>query len=793
MTWKSPFTFLKRILDAVSGRDAAASERREKFLHPIFRFIIARHWWVIGAWAILVAASIPFALQVKQDNAIDRLIVEGDPDFVATSEFSQTFGAGEYVVLLAEADDPYAPGVIAAVDGLGRRLQGLPGVEVTSLLSIYRRAKPDADPAARPEEFRAFATGTPLFAAQGLVGKGFYGLPLILNVSSTEEREAALGAIDGAIADLVANPAPLTALRVVGEPYVNDYLNVETAKGGMRLFPVFGLFVVLLVFGLYRSWRTLVAFTVTMLVNVSLAVGFIGIVGGAFTIVSVLIPMTILVTCLANLVYIHSRFVDRPLDVPVDQHQVFAISNKFLACTASILAAAAGFAALRVSDIRPIRDMGVWLAVGLAFTWLVAFTLFPALQRALRTPTQVERKTAGQWFDKVAEWLPRQSYRWRWVTVGVALTMSAGGAIALFGLPGVIAPMEMMADSIGYVNANTTLYKDTQRVGELMPGLSMADVWLKGRVGTLEQPDVIAGLDAFQRALEQEPLVGSAIGPTTVLRMMRYIGGQGDQLPEDPEGLESMADDLVTLTTQEPLLSRFLDTKDMSQTHITLVSNIGDFPTYQALALRVDALWKVAVQAHPALAEFGDEGPRMVGRGWLQAKVGYSLIPTLTESFALTLAIIFSVFLVIFRNGAARLMAMIPSLFAILVMFAVMRLFGMSLNVATILIAATVLGTSENDQIHFFYHFLEGRTGGSTEAGLHHTTLVAGRSILFATLINACGFLAFALSDLPPIRQFAILAATAFTLSMLADFTALPGALWMVFRDKPKAAKEALR
>ena len=56
-------------------------------------------------------------------------------------------------------------------------------------------------------------------------------------------------------------------------------------------------------------------------------------------------------------------------------------------------------------------------------------------------------------------------------------------------------------------------------------------------------------------------------------------------------------------------------------------------------------------------------------------------------------------------------MAMIPSLFAILVMFGVMRLTGMRLNVATILIASTVLGTSENDQIHFFYHFLEGRAG----------------------------------------------------------------------------------
>jgi predicted RND superfamily exporter protein len=127
-------------------------------------------------------------------------------------------------------------------------------------------------------------------------------------------------------------------------------------------------------------------------------------------------------------------------------------------------------------------------------------------------------------------------------------------------------------------------------------------------------------------------------------------------------------------------------------------------------------------------------------------------------------------------------------------MFGTMRLAGIRLSVTTILIASTVLGTSENDQIHFFYHFLEGRNGdgkkgGSTEQGLRHTMRIAGRSIFFATLINAIGFLAFALSDLPPIRQFALLAALAFGLSMIADFTALPGALWMVFHDKPDALK----
>ena len=68
---------------------------------------------------------------------------------------------------------------------------------------------------------------------------------------------------------------------------------------------------------------------------------------------------------------------------------------------------------------------------------------------------------------------------------------------------------------------------------------------------------------------------------------------------------------------------------------------------------------------------------------------------------------------------------------------------------------------------------------------MRHTLVVAGRAICFATMINAGGFLAFALANLPPIRQFGVLSAIAFVLSMIADFTALPAALWMVFRQKP--------
>jgi len=271
------------------------------------------------------------------------------------------------------------------------------------------------------------------------------------------------------------------------------------------------------------------------------------------------------------------------------------------------------------------------------------------------------------------------------------------------------------------------------------------------------------------------------------MRISRYVGGQGDAFPTDPESLDQIASDLEGLAPREPVLSRFVDPPSFSQTHFAVITHAGEHEAFARLDARLKARWQEAVSKVPELA--GIE-IKMVGLGPLQAKMSQNLVPTLTESFALTIAVIFATFWVVFRNTAARIMTMIPSLFAILVMFGVMRLAGIRLSVTTILIASTVLGTSENDQIHFFYHFLEKRKNGTVEEALQHTLLVSGKAIFFATLINACGFLAFGASDLPPMRQFGMLMAVALFMSMLADFTALPAALWLVFRERPDADKK---
>jgi predicted RND superfamily exporter protein len=219
----------------------------------------------------------------------------------------------------------------------------------------------------------------------------------------------------------------------------------------------------------------------------------------------------------------------------------------------------------------------------------------------------------------------------------------------------------------------------------------------------------------------------------------------------------------------------------LSDLQLTIQFGHGDAPGYAAMARGVTDAWGAVQRDHPAL--HGAE-MHVVGQALVQAKVGAALVPTLAESFALTVALIFAVFLFLFRSGLERLLAMIPSLFALLATFLGMRLLGGALNVATIIIATTIVGTTENDQIHFFHHAHE-RQGG-VEERLRHALRVSGRAIVFATLINAAGFVGLAVSSFPPLRQFGLVSAAAFLLALVADFTALPAALWISSRERPR-------
>jgi len=746
-------------------------------LTAVFLWILEWRRGVALVYALLVPLAGFLSLRIPSDNAIERMMIASDPDYAATRAFERVFPPSPTVLLLAEVDDPFSAGALSALKSLERSLEQVPRVKPVSALTIAERLRPGV--ARSPADLRRFLEGTSFFREQALLGDRFLGVALRLDAPTAKERDAALGGIEHAIATM--GPG-FRRLRRVGEPFVSSYLERRTREASARYFPLFGFFVVLLNLVLYRSVRALAAILLTLAVSVLLGVSVAALLGFSFTILSSLVPLTLMITSSSSLVYLHSRFVDRPEDVPVDEHQILALVNKFTAVTVSVFATAVGFAALGVSHIQPVREMGLWTAAGLVLGWVVSFTLFPALQKLLRTPTGRERAVAGEWVLRAAKAIPRWSYRWRWLLVLTAAALSVAGAVAMFGLRGVLAPMALETDSLDYVDPGEPLYQDTRAFARDVSGLVSFTLWIETPEGAVLDPGFLRGVDRFATRLEGEPAVGVVTGLPSLLRLRRYAAGLEEAFPRDPRAQERVARELESLLLREEGLRGFVDVGSLSGARLDVLTRAGSPARIADLRPVVERLWAEAGRNEPILAE---SRIRIVGQGLLAEKIGVHLVPTLVESFALTAAVIFATFFLVFRSGAARLMAMVPSVFAILVMFLLMRLFGVSLNVATILIATTVLGSTESDQVHFFYHFSEKRRGASTEEALGHAIRVAGSAILFATLVNASGFLALALSDLPPMRQFGTLTATAFGLALVADFTALPAALWIVFGARP--------
>jgi predicted RND superfamily exporter protein len=627
---------------------------------------------------------------------------------------------------------------------------------------------------------RAFATGTSLFRRAGLVGDHYLGLALELRVDSPAERDRTLAAIDALVLPLEKSGHPFSAIRRVGTPWLDAWLERQTGTATKKFMPLFGIFLMTLVLIVYRSWRALAAIVLTLGAVVAMAVGLADIFGWSNSVVSTLVPLTVMVTTTATLVYLHSRYME-PDDAPTPlEHHARALANKFLPCTASMFATAVGFAALAVSEIRPVREMGLWTACGLIVAWISCFTLFPALQSLLRAPMRSGSVPAGKWFPAFVDALVPATRRYRWPLVVGAVILMLCGAAALFGIPGKFAPLKLETDALTYVNPSERVAQDTRRF-EQSNGLDVIDLWLQTRPGHALDPDFLRAVELLTRRLEQHPGVDAVDGPTSVLRWARYIESGSDQLPTAAADWPKLAADLEQIMLTEPGARNYVDVADLASVRLSIRGRGELFGPAGAMRKFVEQTWAAAQANDPALR---DVRGRLAGKGVLAGEITERLLPTLTESFALTASVIFLAFLLVFRSPSARLMTMIPSFFAILSVFIVMRVASIPLNIATILIGSTVLGATENDQVHFFYHFQEGRSSGSTDAALRHAMVIAGRPILFATLINASGFLALALSNLPPMRQFGTVSASAFVLALLADFTALPAALWILSRDK---------
>ena len=102
----------------------APRDRASRWIAAVLRARFA----VLALYGLLVPVAALVALRIPNEGAIERLIVPGDPDYVATRAFQRIFPEPPLVLLVFEAHDPWSADALARVQRAREALAAIPHV-----------------------------------------------------------------------------------------------------------------------------------------------------------------------------------------------------------------------------------------------------------------------------------------------------------------------------------------------------------------------------------------------------------------------------------------------------------------------------------------------------------------------------------------------------------------------------------------------------------------------------------------------------------------------------------------
>jgi predicted RND superfamily exporter protein len=738
-----------------------------------FSAILKLRWLVIAFWALLLIPSIYFAPQVVTDNALDRLIVPGNEGKIIFDDFVKTFGSDEFILVALESADIFSERYLATLDEMELKLKDVPYLATTrSLLSIYRQAHPFFNPHSESsrEEFQQFAGKSDFFAEQGFIAKGkLMTIILQLKVKNSEQRREVVDALNQILAPYLQeqDKTPFSDIRVVGQPNMNVELDRSTVEIGAKFFPIYLLFAMGLMLFLYRSARGLLSILLTLAVCEAITIALVVVQGSMLTMVSGVLPMMVLIVAIETMVHLYSGYVRPPQGVERRAHLVSTLAQKWQACWFSVFTTAVGFGSFAVSPVMPIRDLGIFVAEALLIAFAASFTLFPVLLDIFKPSTGFKSgKSVGlTMFDPLFARIPTYSYWWRKLLVP---------GLTLLGLLSVYSffQMDIETNSINYLDHDSKLFKDTMYVEQNLTGLMSMEVLVKGEPDQFSSPAALRKLQEFESSARKVDHVQAILSASTMLRMAAFFETGDDAYPSSNFKLSMY----VGMLSQQADWSTYVS-KDRDIYRISAMTKNVDYKVFEHLKDEFTSSWTDFVKANP---EFEKTTLTITGMAPLTADITRHLLDTLLGSFGLTLLIVFAVFLAIIRRVWYSVLSMLPSIFAILFMYGVMTLAGIKLDIASIMIAAVVLGIGVDATIHFFQHYMEKlRQGSTVEQSLQYSLVITGRAIMVSTVVIFTGFMTFSFSSFPPLKYFGVFTSSAMIFSLIGTMIYLPACLWL--------------
>jgi predicted RND superfamily exporter protein len=425
-----------------------------------------------------------------------------------------------------------------------------------------------------------------------------------------------------------------------------------------------------------------------------------------------------------------------------------AITRRHDSGTLAALTTALGFVSLVTADMAPVREVGVFAALGLIISLPVNLVLGPELIRLLRVPARRSVARAG------ARWGGRAVLRRpRLVLAAAALVTVAAAAM--------IPHIRVASNPLAFLPSGHEVTRAFRSVGEKVAGFYSLEVVLQTGVPWTD-PRLWPVVDGLQARLEASPVVAKVVSPLDLLRKLRqWLNGF------DP------ADYVLPASREEgEALLAGLDGRGRDLVH-RLVAEDGRTLRLSAIVNEMDEgrFLELVAATRQDLAKL----PGGVD-GWVTGMV-LRLVEAQQDLVSSRLLAGPSCAVICRdrpRPASWRLGLPVPPNRCCVVVFALMAVARIPLDAATVMVASVTLGIAVDNTIHLLATFQRERwLGGSRRLAAARAADHVGAAMLVTTTTACIGFFSLCLSAFVPIREFGLLAGSALVVALAA-------ALWMV-------------
>lgn len=612
---------------------------------------------------------------------------------------------------------------------------------------------------------RAEAMGNPLFL-DSLVSRDGSATTIQVEFNIAQDDSPAMLQVYQAIVDITDKVQGDDRIYLSGPPMIAAQTASNMEQDNQTLLPAVLLVILLVLFVSFGRVQGVVVPLLIAVLSLIWTLGLMAACGVKQNIITSIMPVFIISIAVCDAIHFLADYYrklppkpDRQARIDTAAHVMRQLFWPMLVTSTTTLG---GFLSLAWTDVTFIREFGVFTGIGIFFAWLITIVFLPALLILWRAEPPRHGLLASDRLDRMIATLGH------FARYGRRLAFGMLAAILLCGWY-MVEHLTVDNQVIGYFEDDSRIRQDDAAINALFGGTTPISVMIENdRADAFKDPAVIQDVARLQEHLRQQPLVGFTYSPVDFVKRLH-------QVTQDTFAAEQyrLPDDIsATLLAQYYLLYENANGRDLF--------DVVDrrFQNGRVLAiLHSDRSSEVGAVMRDALAKAREVLPagmtvRVSGYGEVLVATTDAVVWGQVSSILLSLALIALMVMAMFRSIRLGFAALLPLLFTLVGIGALMALTGTDLDIGTSIIAAISVGIGIDYAIHVIAAMRrsQGTAEQVTQSALQHS----GKPILINTFALGLGFLVLCLSGYQSLVNLGLFISLTMLLAALFALLVLP-------------------